>query len=195
MRLAHRQPVIRNPRRLALTAALALAAVLASGCAGQPQPTEEDLPFEIEFPDGWEKGVRASRQFTGAFARSRAQGEDDPYIENMTVQVLAAPTGRAGEDLPDEQIETYRKTVPGFELLERRQAEIGPCSARVLVHTQKVPAEAEGETITVKVLLYLVPHGDRTGMITCTALPETFEQVRPAFEKAAATFRFRDEAQ
>ena len=194
MRPVSRQRAGGRTGPLVLAAAVILPAVLAAGCAQQPQPTEEDLPFEIDFPAGWETGVRAGPQFTGAYARSPSQGEDDPYVENMAVQVLAAPTGRAGEDLPDEQIETYAKTVDDFELLERRQDKIGPDSAHVLVHTQTVPAETEGETITVKVLLYLVPHGDRTGMITCTALPETFEAHRPAFENAAATFRFRDEA-
>jgi len=179
----------------ALAAGVILASALASGCAQQPQPTEKDLPFEIEFPDGWETGVRATQHFIAAYARSLEQGEDDPYVENMTAQVLAVPGGKAAGDLPAEQIETYRKTVSDFELLERRQAELGPYSAHVLVNTQTVPGEKEGETITVKVLLYFVPHGDRMGIITCTALPETFEQYRPAFEKAAATFRFREEAQ
>lgn len=164
-----------------------------AGCAQRPEPTREDLPFTIEFPDGWETGVRAGRHFTGAYARSPDGGEDDPYVENMAVQVLGAPDGKAGADLPQEQLEAYARAVPDFELQEQGQVELGPRAAHMLVHTQTLPASEKGETRTVKVLLYLVPHGDRAGMITCTALPETFDEYRPLFEKAAATFRFREE--
>lgn len=136
--------------------------------------------FSIEFPEGWKLRREAADGIVAAL--SPREGMDDPFSENITLHVarLGEPIGV--EEHFERLLAEWRE-APGFERIETGRRELGGVEARWLLQRQEI----EGEPL--RFLTYVVVQKQRSYIIHCAAPPETFDEIRPTFERAVGTFR------
>ena len=164
-----------------------LAAMLIGGCAkGPAEPgrfASAKDGFSIAFPPDWERqeGLMGS----AVNARSPAEGEADPFRENVTVVVERIPPGMALATYVDLNLANLQKVLAEGEAVEAADATIGGHPARRIVYTLAIGK------LRVRNAVYLLVSGGRGYAVTCSALPETFDRYEERFAEVVGTLRLK----
>ena len=140
--------------------------------------------FSVSLPSTWEKQEQDMGQGVwGVFLLSPKEGTSDIFLENITIIVFPADTSDLSE-ANSRAIQSTKQSMAQFALLNQTVGEIGPHSASWFTHT----ASFEGHTM--KALKYTLINGSTMYGVSCTALAETFDHYRPAFESIVASIAF-----
>ena len=123
----------------------------------------------------------------GVIAQSPEEGTSDFFSENINIVIVPADTTDLSE-ANGRGIELLKRNMAQFTLLDQAVGKIGPHSASWFIHTFSY----EGHTL--KVLKYTLINGSKMYLLTCTALPETFDRYRPVFESIVASIVFDEPA-
>ena len=140
--------------------------------------------YSISFPISWERREQGVGQgLWGLFADSPDGGRSDPFVENVNILIVPAETTDLAE-ANTRGIEVLKKNLLQFRLLDQGVGQIGHNAAAWFVHTFSYQGS------TLKVIKYTLINGGEMYMLTCTALPETFNEFQPIFENIAASIQF-----
>lgn len=150
-----------------------LLAVLLPGCANSDGRTISVTGATLVVPKEWR--VNDKVQYLLVQAISPLENGGDSFQENisLTVEEFATPSAAAGA--LDTALEQMKKTLPKFALVER--------SNNRCVYTFEI---YEFKLEQVK---YAYVSGKKMYVLTCSALPTTFDRYLPVFEKIAASVR------
>lgn len=144
--------------------------------------------FSVSLPSAWEKQEQDMGQGVwGVIVQSPEEGTSDFFSENINIAIVPADTTDLSE-ANRRGIEVLKRNMAQFTLLDQAVGKIGPHSASWFIHTFSY----EGHTL--KVLKYTLINGSKMYLVTCTALPETFDRYRPVFESIVASIAFDESA-
>ncbi len=144
--------------------------------------------FSISVPSAWQMQEQDMGQgIWGVFAQSQEESSSDPFFENVNIMVVPADTANLSE-ANSRGIDVLKKNMTQFVLLDQAVGKIGQHETAWIVHTFLY----EGHTL--KVIKFTLLNGPKGYLITCTALPETFEKFRPIFDSIVASIAFDEPA-
>ena len=154
----------------------------------------DQLGLSLGFPKDWQVRQDMSEGEAPFFGLSPQESADDPYHENITLVIDGLPTpmdaqkylelgaSKMKEHLKGFKrgsLEKYETLVPGSEKGGVRKSLAG------LKMTYK--HEVEGQAF--QSVLYVFIKDQKAYVITCAALPQTFEKYAPIFDRVAASLR------
>ncbi|GEM_PF-1597501 len=143
-----------------------------------------NLDFTIDLPGKWQIGEKDSGEGGPAFfALSPTELLMDAYSENVSVTVAPAD-GSSLDDLNARSIRTTRQNATEFQLLDQGLSRMGANDAAWYTYTHRL------QGVVLKVVRVGTINAERLYVITCTALPLTFDQYQPLFERIAASIAF-----
>lgn len=175
---------------LAVTLLLSLAA---AGCGKPAFADVEPTPFEgttytdpvhgfkLRVPFDWEShqpGLGPAVMFM-----SPSESRDDAFQENVNVVVSPLPRPMTTEECFASAVDAMEKMLRGFTLESSGPVTLGPVEGMACVYRLRVGP------MTARMLCYLVVHGKKYYVITCSATEATFDYYKGTFSGIAKSFR------
>jgi hypothetical protein len=158
--------------------------VLLSSCARKEKGRfySDEYGFSIVFPKYWE----LQQQEMGAvvIALSPEEGSRDDFRENIAITVEDVADDATLEkyfELSQKNLKSYSKD---YKLLYKNTTWLSRKPAMILGFTYTMSG------LKLKVLQYYCLNNKKAYVITCTALPHTFDRYEEKFLKIIRSFRF-----
>ncbi len=167
---------------LAMATAIGLCLTACSSKPAKPgQYTSNRDAFTITAPASWEKaeGVMGS---TVVFLEPQA-GATDTFRENVNVVAEKLPAGMGLDGYLKASDENAAKLMTDFSEVSSTRVKLGENDAQRIVYQHRMGV------YNLKCLLYLVVHGGRGYVLTCTAIVDEYEDHEPVFEDTCKTFQ------
>ena len=171
-----------------LAAAMALATAMGiclADCSSKPakpgQYTSKKDGFTITAPKSWGKaeGVMGA---TVAFLEPQAE-PSDAFRENVNVVVEKLPAGMGLDGYLKASDQNMAKMLTDYVEVSSARVKLGENDAQRIVYRHRAGI------YNLKCLLYLVVHGGRGYVLTCTAIVDEYEDHEPVFEDTCKTFQ------
>lgn len=177
-----------QPRLFAVLAVALLNCTPNGASQETPSYHSERGGFAVSLPADWERNEEEMGQDVwGVVALSPEEGANDFFSENVNIVPVPADTNDLSE-ANRRGIDVLKQNTEQFTLLDQAVGKIGKHPASWFVYT----CSYEGHTL--RVVKYTLIHGSKMYLVTGTALPETFDQSRPVFEKIVASMVFDEPA-
>jgi hypothetical protein len=136
--------------------------------------------YTISFPIGWEQRVLA----TGPIALSQPQFPGDTFRENVNVVHEQLPSMMNSMQYAMASLPAMTTQLQAFAIIEQGQVIPGnPTSGYYIVYQHTMNQRLQA-------IAYFQTGVTRGYVVTCTALPHTFEQFRAIFAQVAMTFMY-----
>lgn len=171
-----------------LAAAMALATTIGlclAGCSSKPplpgQYTNKKDGFTITAPASWEKAE--GKMGTVVLFLEPQAGASDTFRENVNVVVEKLPAGMGLDGYVKLSDENMVKIVTDLSEVSSARVKLGKSDAQRIVFKHRMGI------YNLKVLIYLVVHGGRGYILTCTAAVDEYEDHEATFEKTCKTFQ------
>lgn len=148
----------------------------------QEQFVNKEAGYSLRFPFDWQvlKGVMG----TDLIALAPTVDAEDLFRENVNVisAKLEAPLSR--EEYYAFNMRSLAQLLVDFDLEESLDISLDGVEAKKIIFTHTMGV------VNAKVMQFLILDGDRAYVMTFTADPLDFEQLKPKFEEIAQTFKF-----
>ena len=157
--------------------------VLAGGCSRQSRPGEyrtREHGFGIIPPAGWE--TQEGTGMPGVAFLSPPQGPGDMFRENVNVVVEKLPSAMTTEEYAKACSDMMAIGMTDFRSVSETAVEVNGRTAMRYVSTYRVGSN------DIKAISYLTAKGKKGYVITCTALPNSFDEFEKTFEECCRTF-------
>lgn len=138
--------------------------------------------FSIEAIDGWEKLDTTFAGMETTILRSQPEGNNDNFIENITV-VTQEANGYDAKQYFDENINQMQAQMPGFEKGENNEVNINGLKGYHIIYAHSytgTPMDADAYFFVKNNIGYVV---------TGTTPKGKLNQWKPTFEKMINTFK------
>jgi len=156
-----------------------------AGCSSKPakpgQYTSKKDAFTITGPASWEKAE--GKMGTAVVFLEPQAGASDTVRENLNVIVEKLPAAMGLDKYVKLSKENMAKIVTDFSEVSSARVKLGENDAQRIVYQHRMGV------FNFKCLLYLVVHGGRAYVLTCTAAVDEYEDHEPIFEKTCKTFQ------
>lgn len=164
---------------LSLLAAFLLGGL--AGCANNKEDANGNAEWSLTPPPGWATSNLELLGLKGRQYFSLIKG-DDAFQENITVikEPLNAPM--TTEEYVKANLVTMKDTLTDMEVLDRGNLTIDGAAAEWLDYTHVMM----NRTPRCRVYIFTIDNAGYS--ITCTALPDTFEEYEDDFRQAAQSF-------
>ena len=140
--------------------------------------------YTIGLPVDW---VKEEQEFSQGLrmlsALSPNESSSDPFTENINVIVVPEETKDLNIAL-EKSIRLGHENMPRFQLLDKGFSSMGENKVAWHIHSH----DYEGKPINA--LKALMINQNKTCLVTCTALPDTFDTYRPVFNQIISSIRF-----
>lgn len=158
--------------------------VLLSSCARKEKGRfySDEYNFSIVFPKNWE--IQQQEMGAVVIALSPEEGSKDDFRENIAITVEDVTDDATIEkyfELSQKNLKSYSKD---YRLLYKNTTWLSRKPAMILGFTYTMSG------LKLKVLQYYCLNMNKAYVITCTALPHTFDRYEEKFLKIVRTFRF-----
>lgn len=149
---------------------------------GEPvAPVEKD--YTIQFPDGWE--VQEDYSEAEMVGISPAEGDDDKFLENVTVMTEYLPEDMTFDEYVQINIDSCGSLSDSPEEVMSGKTDIGGMGAKWI----KYPYGFGEDKIMM--IMYVVERNGKAYMINGAAKYGNFDNYKAIFEKTAETFRLK----
>jgi len=170
-------------RSAAFPAVLTLWCVALVGCGESgPGSTGE---FDITYPPDWEAPAVSVPEMVRSMRSSPADSPDDRFRENVNVVVESLPHSMSVEEYQSAMEPMMKMSLVDFKRIDRKSVTLGGVHARRDVYEHSMNGNK------LKVLAYTLTSGKYGYVITCTAMPGTYDSFEPKFEAICATFTLK----
>ena len=176
--------MLRVKKFFVFAACVVLIGLASSGCGREKEPGRyynraED--FSLKLPEEWE--TREGMMGTAVIALGSPAGPPDKFRENVNVVVERLPRSMSAKEY-DAAAQGTLTMMAGFASADRGTGNIDGREAVWGVYSHKMMK------VRMKVLMYVVVRGRKAYVITCTTLPDAFDEHEPVFQKIVRSFRF-----
>jgi len=171
-------------KRILLITIILLNLVLLISCSRKEKGRyySDEYGFSIVFPKYWE--IQQKEMGTAVIALSPEEGSKDDFRENVSITVEEV-SGDITLDkyfvVSQQNLKSYSKD---YKLLYKNNTWLSRKPAMILGFTYSMSG------LKLKVLQYYCLYKNKAYVITCTALPHTFDRYEEIFLKIVRTFRF-----
>jgi len=171
-------------KRLLLIVIITLNLVLLMSCSRKEKGRyySDEYSFSIVFPKYWE--IQQKEMGTAVIALSPEEGSQDDFRENVSITVEEV-SGDITLDkyfvVSQQNLKSYSKD---YKLLYKNNTWLSRKPAMILGFTYSMSG------LKLKVLQYYCLYKNKAYVITCTALPHSFDRYEEKFLKIVRTFRF-----
>lgn len=142
----------------------------------------DEYNFSIVFPKYWE--IQQKEMGTAVVALSPEEGIRDEFRENVAItieEVSGDSTLKKYFELSQKNLKSYSKD---YRLLYKNNTWLARKPAMILGFTYTMSG------LKLKVLQYYCLYKNKVYVITCTALPHSFDRYEETFLKIVRSFRF-----
>ncbi|MBP6291160.1 MAG: hypothetical protein KA407_05915 [Spirochaetes bacterium] len=169
---------------LFLIIVIAVSTITVIGCSRKEKGRyyNDEYGFSIVFPKYWE--IQQKEMGTAVVALSPEEGSRDDFRENVAITVEDVSDGETLEKyfvVSQQNLKSYSKD---YMLLYKNNTWLSRKPAMILGFTYSMSG------LKLKVLQYYCLYKNKAYVITCTALPHTFDRYEEIFLKIVRTFRF-----
>ncbi len=144
----------------------------------------DEYGFSIVFPKYWE--IQQQEMGAVVIALSPEEGSRDDFRENIAITVEDVADDTTLEnyfELSQKNLKNYSKD---YRLLYKNNTWLSKKPAMILGFTYTMSG------LKLKVLQYYCLNKNKVYVITCTALPHTFDRYEAKFLKIVRSFRFEN---
>lgn len=141
-----------------------------------------DDGYSIIFPRGWQVSEGEAGDKNKVTAESEAAGDDDSFLENVSVEVeeLLVETGLG--DYTDSVIADLEDDLTDFDEVDRTSAEIDGRDAKKVIYTHKSGGK------TIKVIMYVLTKDLKGYAIKGSAASGAYSEYEADFKDSAESF-------
>jgi hypothetical protein len=140
--------------------------------------------FTIGLPENWEKEEQDVGQgIWMLLVSSPNEPPNDFFSENINVVIVPADTSSL-RDANAKGINMLKQNTIQFQLLDQGLSKMGVNDVAWFIHTNNYQGH------TIKVLKVTIINRNKMYLVTCTALPITFDHYRPVFDQIVSSIKF-----
>ncbi|MGB4268371.1 MAG: PsbP-related protein [Spirochaetota bacterium] len=161
-----------------------LSVMLLPGCSRKEKGRfyNDEYNFSIAFPEYWE--IQQQEMGAAVVALSPEEGIRDDFRENVAITIEEV----SGDSTLEKYFEVSQKNLKSYSkdyrLLYKNNTWLARKPAMILGFTYTMSG------LKLKVLQYYCLYKNKVYVITCTALPHSFERYEETFLKIVRSFRF-----
>ena len=150
---------------------------------------DQNHVYTITFPEGWTVDESDSNHIAWVTARSPAEKESDPYLENIQITYNQKASNTTLNEYLPELLVFMKEKYADVEIIEIGSTELADMTAKWVLFTSQGPGET-GEQVRLKAIHYALVAGKHLMIILCVAPIERFDAWKPTFEKSLKTLKF-----